>query len=454
MPTRMRLASVSCYFPCILQCPRCRGWRRGERNKHPMNRMSFRGGQGNTSMVPAGPLGKAKLALANGDAVEAERLTRKQLERRPDDASARLLLGQILLQLRRNPEALSEIRRVVREQPKNVEALLSLSAALTQQGGVRVPAEAEETARRAIQLAPRNANAHVQLAEVMASKRDFKVARAEIEEACRLDPRSPNAHLMRAIILMSDKDPAGAVQATDSAIRYGRTTLGPSALAQAEVIKANALVEVRRYDDALASLDSAEKQNPMLSSASNHSLRGRIYFKKRQWRQSYGEYLIAQRLNGRLLWASPVLAGANMLLSVFGTRAPYVLVGILAVIVFLILFGVSNIPAVGGWLVAALVLALVGFFAFFSVRTLRGSILPGDAQTRVTTIAAIGFAVIAGFALVLWIYQLLLVNVFHNKHWFDSNAVTIAGAIALTLGAIAAYFWPRLLGRFEGRRAR
>ena len=130
--------------------------------------------------------------------MEAERLTRKQLERRPDDGSARLLLGQILLQLRQNAEAIAEIRRVVREQPKNVDALLSLSAALTQQGGFRIPAEAEATARRAIQLAPRNANAHVQLAEVMAAKRDFKVARAEIEEACRLDPRSPNAHLMRA----------------------------------------------------------------------------------------------------------------------------------------------------------------------------------------------------------------------------------------------------------------
>jgi tetratricopeptide (TPR) repeat protein len=419
-----------------------------------MNRMTFRGGQGNAGAVPAGPLGRAKLALANGDVVEAERLTRKQLERRPDDASARLLLGQILLQLRRNPEALGEIRRVVRDQPKNVDALLSLSAALTQQGGFRVPGEAEETARRAIQLAPRNANAHVQLAEVMAAKRDMKVARSEIEEACRLDPRSPNAHLMRAIILMSDKDPAGAVVATDSAMRYGRTTLGPAAIAQAEVIKANALVEVRRYDDALTALDAAEKQNPALSTASSHSLRGRIYFKKRQWRQSYGEYLIAQRLNGRLLWAAPVLAGLNMALSVFGTRAPYVLVGILAVVVLLVLFGVGNIPAVGGWLVAALVLAMVGFFAFFSVRTLQGSILPRDMQTRLTTIAAIGFAVIVGFALALFLYQLLATNVLHNRSWFDPNAVGIAGVVALVLGALAAYGWPRLLGRFVGTRAR
>jgi hypothetical protein len=279
------------------------------------------------------------------------------------------------------------------------------------------------------------------------------VARAEIEEACRLDPRSPNAHLMRAIILMSDKDPAGAVQATDSAIRYGRTTLGPSALAQAEVIKANALVEVRRYDDALAALDSAEKQNPLMSSANTHSLRGRVYFKKHQWRQSYNEYLTAQRLNGRLLWLAPVLAAVNMVLSVFGSRAPYVLIGILVTIVFLILIGVSNIPVVGGWLVTALVLAMVGFFAFFSVRTLQGSILPGDMQMKVTTIAAIGFAVIAGFFLVLWLYQLLAVKVFHVTNWFDSAAVTWAGAIALVLGALAAWGWPKLLGRFEGRRA-
>jgi hypothetical protein len=96
---------------------------------------------------------------------------------------------------------------------------------------------------------------------------------------------------------------------------------------------------------------------------------------------------------------------------------------------------------------------MVGFFAFFSVRTLQGSILPGEIQAKLTTIAAIGFTVIAGFALVLWLYQLLLVNVFHVRNWFDSAAVTWAGAIALVLGAVVAYFWPRLLTRLEGRRA-
>jgi tetratricopeptide (TPR) repeat protein len=252
---------------------------------------------------------------------------------------------------------------------------------------------------------------------------------------------------------MSDKDPAGAVVATDAAIRYGRTTLGPSALAQAEVIKANALVEVRRYDDALSALDSAEKQNPLIASTTTHSLRGRIYFKKRQWRQSYGEYLVAQRLNGRLLWAAPVLAGVNMVLSVFGSNAPYVLVGILVAVVLLILFGIGQIPVVGNWIAAVLVLALVGFFAFFSLRTLQGFILPGEPQARLTTIAAIGFAVIGGFALFAWLYSLLATNVIHNRNWFDANAIVVAGALALILGAVAAYVWPRLLGRFEGRRA-
>ncbi|HEY7975347.1 MAG TPA: hypothetical protein VID72_08400, partial [Ktedonobacterales bacterium] len=70
------------------------------------------------------------------------------------------------------------------------------------------------------------------------------------------------------------------------------------------------------------------------------------------------------------------------------------------------------------------------------------------------TIAAIGFAVIAGFALVLWLYRLLSVNVFHNPNWFDANAVAIAGALALILGALAAYGLPRLLGRFVGTSAR
>ena len=55
--------------------------------------MGYRGGQsGAMGVIPGGPLGKAKYALAMGDTDEAERICRKQLERAPDNAAARVLL--------------------------------------------------------------------------------------------------------------------------------------------------------------------------------------------------------------------------------------------------------------------------------------------------------------------------------------------------------------------------
>src|SRR5258706_465334 len=182
-----------------------------------MGRMIYRGGQG-MGTIPGGPLGKARYALSNGHADEAERIVRKRLERSPDDTSARVLLAQALLQ----------------------------------QG------------------------------------------------------QAAAAHLMRALILLSDKDPEGAIQAADTALRYDRT------MAQAEFIKANALLESRRYDESLAALDSAERSNPLLLTGANaHSLRGRIYYKQRQFKKAYTQFLQTQLLNSRLRPLAPVLAGVH-----------------------------------------------------------------------------------------------------------------------------------------------
>ncbi len=409
--------------------------------------MQYRGGLSGTQgmMVAGGPVGKAKLALSQGRADEAERLCRKQLERRPDDASARLVLAQALLQTRQTGEAIEQVRRVIREQPKNVDALLVLSMALVHQsGGLRgVPKEAEEAARRAVQLQPRVARTRVQLAEVLAAKRDLAGARAEVEEACRLEPRLAGAHLMRALILLSDKDPLGAIQASDSALRYDRT------LSQAEYIKATALTEVHRYDEALTSLDTAVRQNPTLAGTQMHSLRGRIYFKQRKFSRSYDAYLAAQRLSGRLVRLAPVLAALNMALTIFGKGAPFVLVGVLAALVTLLLFGLSRIPVVGAWIVVALILAIVGGFAFFGVKQLRGSLLPSESSARAKTLGAIGLAVAIGTGLVFAI-EYGVTSATRHAQWFTPLTLTIAGVIGLVLGGLAAYNVPRILGRYGG----
>ncbi len=403
-----------------------------------MNRMMYRGGQGGMGTIPGGPLGKAKFAMGSGRPDEAERICRKRLERYPDDTNTRALLAQALLQQQMPAEAAEEARQVIRAQSTNVDAHLVLSAALLQRVGMlgKIPAEAEQAARRAVQLQPKAAKTHVQLAEVLMANKDFAGARTEAEEACRLEPRLAGAHLIRALVLLSDKDPNGAIQASESALRYDRS------LAQAEFIKANALIEVKRYDEAIASLDTAEHQNPMLGGANAQSMRGRIYFKQRKFGESYRQFRQIQMLSPRLRFLAPVIAAINMVLTgIFGQNAQYAWAGLLAVLIVAILVGISYIPVAGSWIVVALVLGLVAVTAFGYVRQTQGRLLPAALSARVTSIVAVAAATLASLALLLWL-------IFAN-HWWSPIALTVAGTIALALGALALY----LFGRFGGATA-
>ena len=413
-----------------------------------MGRMIYRGGQGTMGTIPGGPLGKARFAMANGRFDEAERICRKRLERNPEDAAARLLLAQALLQQGQVADAATQARRVTREQPANADAHLILSGAVMQQAGPlgRIPAEAETAARRAVQLQPKAAKTHVQLAEILAAKKDLARARAEADEAIKLEPRLAGAHLMRAVVLLTDKDPNGAIQASDSALRYDRT------MAQAELVKANALLEVKRYDEALTSLDAAERGNPALAAGGNgRALRGRIYFKKRDFKQAYQQFYSAQMLSNRLKFLAPVISALNMVfVGLFGQNAAMAWGALLSVLILAILFGISFIPAVGQWLVGVLVLGIVGVGIFGFLRQTRGRILPGALSARVTTLVAIAMAFLVGVALALLVIGALSINVFRIHSWFSPLTMVLAGVVGLALAAVAAMFWPRATARYIG----
>ena len=399
------------------------------------------GGMAGQGTIPGGPLGKAKYALSIGRADEAEKICRKRLERNPDDTSARVLLSQALLAQNMSVEAAEEARRALREQPTNVDANLILSSASLQRASLRgVPAEAESAARRAVQLAPKASKTHVQLAEVLAAKKDFKGARDEADEAIKLEPRLAGAHLIKAIVLLTDKDPLGAIQASDNALRYDRT------LTQAEFIKANAYMDTKQYDDALNALDTVDRNaGGMIPDPQRQMLRGRIFFKQRKFKQSYGRFLFLQRMNPRFRFLAPALAGLSMVLfGVFGTGGQYALIAFLVLIVLLILFGLSFIPVVGGWIVAVIALALIGVMAFGAVRQSRGSILPAELSGRLTTVVGAVMLFAVGMAVTLWI-----ANAFSKHGWFNPFTFALGGMIGLILSAVGVY----LLGRFSGRSA-
>ena len=415
-----------------------------------MNRMMNRGGPGAQGIIPGGPLGKARYAMALGRPDEAERIARKRLERQPDDVAARVLLAQALLQMRMVDEAIVESRHVIRDAPTNADAHMTLSAALLQKGRFRVPAEAETAAKRAVQLQPKLARARVQLAEVLAANNDNVGALLAADEAIKLEPRGPSGYFIKAMALMRQKDYTGAVQAADSAIRYDRDKQLP----QAEYLRAQSLVEVKRYDDALAALSSAERSNPLLGGPQAQSLRGRIFFKQRKFGEAYRTHLEAQRAAGRNNLLAPPLAALNMVfLGLFGDQGPYYMLAFFIAIIVILIYAVSLIPVAGQWISSGLVILGIVVLAFASVQQLQGSILPANRATWVTTIPAIVAAFIIGAGLTIALERLIAGFLMHNPPLFSPTTVSIAGIVGAALAAVADYFWPILLARYGGGSA-
>ncbi|WIG59362.1 MAG: hypothetical protein OJF49_002109 [Ktedonobacterales bacterium] len=404
--------------------------------------MMFRGGGRGEMMAPGGQLGQAKLALASGQLEKAEAICRKRLERNPSDSGTRVLLAQALVQQRRVDEGIEEARRAIADQGTNVDAHLVLSSALLQKSGSmfgRIPPEAERAARRAVQLQPRAAKTHVQLAEVLAAKREMPAARAEADVAVQLEPRLAGAHLIRAIVLLSDKDPEGALQASDAALRNDRT------LTQADLIKANAYLELKRYDESLAAIDSVERQNPLLAGSSTEAMRGRIYFKQRKFKKSYNVFLKLQRMNPRMRWLAPVTAGVStVLVGQFGQDAQWAMLVLAAIVIFLVLFGLHFIPVVGPWLVAVLILALAGVFVVGGLQQGGVNLLSGPLAARLPKIgiAVVGF--LAVFLIALYLVGAVARGLFHNTHWtLDPPSLVIAGVVGMAGAAAISYLFQR-----------
>lgn len=311
----------------------------------------MQGGGGN-------PVMRARQALAEGRFDEAERLARRRLERKPDDFMARLVLAQALLQLQQIDEAAEHAQRAADAQPNNADAQLTLAAALSQSQNRATLARAEAAARKACSLRPRDAKPRVQLAEVALAQRHIKEAKAAADEAIKLDPRLGEAHLIRGLVLLQDGDAAGAAEASRAATRAKRD------LAPAYYTLALSLNQLKQADEAEQALDRAQELNAPIPPAQLYGLRGQILLKKRRYRKAAGAYAMAQRVSGRPGFIAWPLGVIITFFSAFGKWAP----AAIAVVALLILIGLNAIPVAGHWLVAAVLLALVGGLIFGYLR--------------------------------------------------------------------------------------
>src|SRR5579885_1910873 len=313
------------------------------------------------------PVMRARQALADNRFDEAERLSRRRLERKPDDLMARLVLAQALLQLQQPEEAAEHAQRVVDAQPNNVDALLTLSAALSQNQSKASLARAEAAARKAAALRSRDGKPRVQLAEVALAQRRLKEARAAADEAIKLDPRMAEAHLIRGLILLQDGDPQGAADESRQATRANRN------LAPAYYTLALALNQLKQPKEAEEALDRAQELNAPIPPATLLGLRGQIYVKQRTWRnlawfkKATITYAAAQSASGRPRFLALPLGFLITFFSMFGKWTPLAI----AIVSAAVLFGLGAIPVAGRWIVAAVLLALIIGMVYGFVRSLQ-----------------------------------------------------------------------------------
>ena len=125
------------------------------------------------------------MRLGSLDRPEAPLL--RWLALRPEDGRVRMVLGQYYLQTGRPQRAMAELEIVSRQAPNNFTVLNNLAWLYHAQGDAR----AEETARRAYELAPSNAAVADTYGWILLSKQQTARALELLEKAAKGAPDSP-----------------------------------------------------------------------------------------------------------------------------------------------------------------------------------------------------------------------------------------------------------------------
>ena len=160
-----------------------------------------------------------------------------------------------------------------------------------------IPA-AEAAARRALQLDETLSEAHVSLANVLASKRDWRAADKEYKRAIELNPRNAKAHLDYASVDLALTDRLDlAIQETERA--QALDPVSPEMYSLDSML----LISARRSDEAIAEAHKALEINPR--SIGSQNMLGRAYVQKGMLPEATAEFAKAEGMGFRRAhWAA------------------------------------------------------------------------------------------------------------------------------------------------------
>lgn len=165
---------------------------------------------GNQSTDEMGHLWLQVLVRGNRDGrpVLQEALLRHRLEKYPDDSSAHLNLGTLLLNRKENGAAIAHLREALRLAPEQAQALNNLGAALQAEGRID---EALEQFESALRVQPEYSSARYNLANALAARGRLEEAAAGFRLVLAAVPgdRSAREQLTAVLIRMSDSAVSG-----------------------------------------------------------------------------------------------------------------------------------------------------------------------------------------------------------------------------------------------------
>lgn len=195
----------------------------------------------------------ARLLHGLGRYAESERRARQGLARRPNDFALNNLLGAVLKQQGRYPEALEALARAQKAEPKNLSPLINRgNVHLAMGDGTR----AAETFRRLARAAPKDPEIQRLLGVALRLTGDFDKALRQFELARRLNPRSGRAWLDAGRLLRDIGRLAEAVELVERGIAAAGATQD---LVSA---KAHLLRAAGRHDEARAYLAELVAREP------------------------------------------------------------------------------------------------------------------------------------------------------------------------------------------------
>jgi tetratricopeptide (TPR) repeat protein len=152
---------------------------------------------------------QAAAAVRRRDYATASDLCEQMLERRRDDAGARMMLSQIALALGQRNAAVEHLRQAVRADPKNPALGLRLGQTY---GMLARYAKAHDALDRVLKLDPGHAGAIAAKAMVYERQDKYDKARTLLKPHVRPDVKlDPELAAVHARVLIHDGDAAGAV---------------------------------------------------------------------------------------------------------------------------------------------------------------------------------------------------------------------------------------------------